>query len=187
MIETTFTSGKRHGRVFARDDGGDRRGRYAFFDDDDDRSRDRMIARLIRARPIVTAVAHPSLRDANEAHVFLASPDPRARLPRIFACVVVSRSRLAEMLNEGHEVVEGFTLQVADSATLDRQALQRALWRWFRRAYPLARGLRAIRVEVYADPKHTPPTPRRPPGRPRFADAEQRVTPSARIFNSLAA
>lgn len=157
MSEFTFTSGKRTGRVFTRTEGSRAAppNLPAFFEDDDDKARDKMFARIFKQYKIVSATAHPVTGREGEMHVFFSSPSQHARLPKIFACVVISKNRLKELLNSGRDIVEGFTLQVADSETLGRNALQQSLWRWINRTYPGRQSVRALRVSIYADPLST--------------------------------
>jgi hypothetical protein len=140
-----FRRGHRSGRVFA---GAVEAGWRppSFFSDDDDRARDALIARLVRRATAVSLVAHRA--GEGEAHVFFDVTAPAARPRPIFACVVLSRARCAQLVASGQPVVERCDMQVSDADALDEPALRRAMRQWMKRSFPCATLPRSVRVQV---------------------------------------
>lgn len=185
MKEIRFKTGNRQGRVLTErgDPEAARQARAEFFADDDDRAREKMLARLFKRSEIAVATAHPALGDGrfDEVQVFFSPRDPRARLARLFACTIISRRRCEALVKAGSDVVEGFTLQVAESAVLDHPAIRQALWQWIRRNYSAQRRPRALRVVLYpAKPTASGP-PRRLEKRPRVKMALVEFAPPATL------
>lgn len=176
MRGVRFTSGNRNGRAFGDPADSAKRGRTAFFEDDDDRARDKMLSRLFRRGGIASAVAHPTLGVVGEVQVFFSSSEGFGQSPPIFACTIISQRRLDELIRDRTPVVERFTLQVADDTELDRPAIQKALWAWVKRSYPALDSLRAIKVSVYAE---TPTSKAKP--RVKFSMTESRFYSVARV------
>jgi len=141
----TFRMGHRSGRVFA---GAVEAGwrPSSFFSDADDQARDVLLARLIRSDSAVSLVAHRG--SDGEAHVFFGAPRLGDRPRSIFACVVFSRARCAQLVAGGQPVVERCDVQVADADALDERGLRRAMRQWMKRSFPGISLPRSVRVQV---------------------------------------
>jgi hypothetical protein len=112
--------GERTGRVFARtnDEATQAVNRlHSDFLDESDRAREPHLRALIDGG--VVASAHPTVGLDDVVHVYLHPLEGGAPL---FACVLVSRTRLDVMLREAPAVLEGFALQVVDAPHLTAES-----------------------------------------------------------------
>lgn len=106
-----------------------------YFSDDGDKRRNKKFARLFRITTLLTVTAVPAAESDEEVHLYVTGYRNTDELGT-FACVVVSRSRLDELLEPNRAVGEIFTFQVADAAKLSIRAIGEAFKVWFRRNYP---------------------------------------------------
>lgn len=98
--------------------------------DESDLPRLQVLAAAVRS-PRVTATAHPGVDPPDVLHVYLDVAD----VGRVFACVVVSETRLQTMLDEAPRVVEGLWLQVAPGPHLTADSVRAALQAWSARCF----------------------------------------------------
>ena len=99
--------------------------------DDDDQVREAMIGAIL-AQKRVFAIAYPSLAHRDVLQVFLRDLDGGL----VFACVLVSGSRLRNMLAQSSPVIESFALQVLPSEHLSLEGVRAALQCWIERCFP---------------------------------------------------
>lgn len=138
MIAIDAVADARRGRIFIADlQSPDLvtklRERFAheFIDSD----AERLVSHLEKAlrAPVVTAAVHQGIDPDDIVQVFLETNDPLH--PRVFACTVVSESRLQHMVENEGVIFEGFDLQVASGPFLSMQALHSALEAWSARNF----------------------------------------------------
>ena len=150
IVSATVEADGRQGRLFARDpivlQTALARGELLEWDEDDMGREPRLRATL--ATGSVSATIHPGVDPDDVQHVFLEGPETGAP---VFACVVVSRQRLEQMLIEASVVVEGFSLQVALGNHLTPDELRAALEAWAERNFAGAAPPK-FRLDLWVDP-----------------------------------
>lgn len=148
MICLEVAAGSRRARIWALDvrampatpPAGD-----AWFWDDGDREREPLLRAAV-GRPVVRAVAYPTMGAEDVLQVFL---DHDGEL--VFATVVESEERLAHDLVGRATIVEGFSLQVAPMRRLTVDGVRAAMQAWRERNFPDA-GAPAFVLELWTDP-----------------------------------
>jgi hypothetical protein len=104
----------------------------ARFIEEDDLEREPLLEELLRTTLIVAWV-YPGIEPDDIAQVYL---QPLGGGERLFACTVVPRTRLEQMLAETPAVIEGFSLQVVDTTRLSTEVVGAAISAWAERNYP---------------------------------------------------
>jgi hypothetical protein len=139
MITYDATKEGRSGRVFAREAMPEevlaKHSAGSYFDDEEDRERDSLLRSILSDQHVVVVATHRSLdpQDVIQAffrHELGGAPE------KIFACAVVSKVRLDQMLKEAPVVVEGHSLQVAPTRAITNESIRAALQAWAERNYP---------------------------------------------------
>lgn len=114
----------------------------AAFDVDAEHSRLEMLREILR-KPLVYAVAFPTVDHLDVLQVFLAS-EPNTP-DGVFACVVITPSHMRSRLESEPVIVEGFDLQMAAVDEMDEATLRLAVSSWANRVSP---DLAIARIEV---------------------------------------
>jgi hypothetical protein len=138
MISYDVRLDDRCGRVFARDpipeDVVVEHFARSCHPGDEDRDRDAFL-RSILASPNVVVVTHRTIDPKDVIQAFFRHRT-RSGSEKVFACVVVSTTRLELMLRETPIVVEGHSLQVAPTRTITNSSIRAALRAWMERNFP---------------------------------------------------
>jgi hypothetical protein len=116
--------------------------------DDEDQEHEPVLRRIL-ARTNVSAVAYPTEGHRDVLQVFLKDNDRDAL---VLACVLVSGTRLRDMLARSSTVVEGFALQVLQGEHLSMEGIRAALHVWVERCFPDL-VLPSIMVERWTGPE----------------------------------
>ena len=149
VIASEIPAGTRRARIWAADVRALPSGPPAgddWFWDDEDREREPLL-RAALARPVVRAVAYPTVGAEDVLQVFLGHDGEL-----IFACVVESEERLSADLAQRPTIVEGFSLQVAPLRRLTVDGVRAALQSWRERNFPDI-GAPAFVLELWTDPR----------------------------------
>lgn len=106
----------------------------ASFDEAEDGARDAVLRSILGSRNVV-AVTHRGIEPADVIKVFFRR-HLVGRSEKVFACVLVSASRLEQMVEEAATVVEGHDLAVATTRGITNSSICAALEAWTERNYP---------------------------------------------------
>jgi hypothetical protein len=115
--------------------------------DEEDQEREPVL-RAILSRPTVRAIAYPTLGHRDVLQVFLKDSEDQP----VFASVLVSGTRLRDMLAQSSPIIEGFTLQVLPGEHLSMEGVRAALQAWVERCFPRL-VLPSITVERWTGPE----------------------------------
>jgi hypothetical protein len=152
IVVESQRAGQRRARVFFRELPRDLQTAdsavVARYWDDEDQDREPSLRRIL-AQTNVSAVAYPTSGHRDVLQVFLKDSD---RDDLVFACVLVSGSRLRDMLARSAPIVEGFALQVLQGEHLSMEGIRAGLQVWVERCFPDI-VLPSITVERWTGPE----------------------------------
>lgn len=146
--------GDTHGRVFFR------QGALTFEEatgllresltDPDDVSRLELLRQGLTDQKVAVFATHRTLDAPDVIQAFLRM-DVDGNPAKVFACTVLSLSRVERDLKQCPFVVEGLSLQVTSTVTMTHTSLETALQAWCERLFPAHRTTTLL-IEILEDP-----------------------------------